>query len=83
MPDGGSAMGKGIRLPVGEMQAGLPLPGPAMSSSSWKEGRAVLKKVRLGLATLQADTAPASGCEAANASARMCARLGFEADPER
>lgn len=24
MPDGDSAMGKGIRLPVGEIQAGLP-----------------------------------------------------------
>lgn len=82
MPRGGSARGKGIRLPAGEIQAGLPLPGPAISSSSWEEERAVLRKVRLGLAALQADRAPASGCEAANAVARMCARLGFEADPE-
>lgn len=87
MPDGASATGKGIRLPVGEIQAGLPASAsaPRLAARLGRQRRGGQRSGRYGsrLAALQADTAPASACEAANASARMCARLAFEADPER
>lgn len=82
-------MGKGIRLPVseiGEIQAGLPSSAQPLDYQLVLESRGGEGSAQEGtarLAALQADTAPASGCEAANASARMCTRLGFEADPER
>lgn len=60
-------------------------PAPRLAARLGRQRRGGQRSGRYGsrLAALQADTAPASACEAANASARMCARLAFEADPER
>lgn len=47
MPAGNSALGKGIRLPVGEIQAGLPASAQPREQQLLLEGRAVLRKVWL------------------------------------